>query len=260
MSGAGFPTLFISHGAPTLPLDRSHPTHAFLKHLGASLPRPEAILVVSAHWDTKLPTLTTAAVNGTFHDFYGFPEELYALRYPAPGAPELAEKIMKMLDAAGFSVEPDGQRGLDHGTWVPLLLMYPKADIPVLQLSLQTGDGTRHHLALGEALKPLRERSVLVIGSGGATHNLREFFRPMPGLDASYVPEFTGWLEDVLARRDLDALADYRLRAPQAARAHPTEEHFLPLLVAAAAGSSSGHRIHTALSGASLAMDAYRFD
>jgi 4,5-DOPA dioxygenase extradiol len=216
--------------------------------------------VVSAHWDTALPTLTTAATNGTFHDFYGFPEELYALRYPAPGAPELAEEIAGLLETAGFDARTDGQRGLDHGAWVPLLLMYPKADIPVLQLSLQTGGGTRHHLALGEALKPLRERPVLVIGSGGATHNLREFFRPMPGLDASYVPEFTGWLADALGRRDLDALADYRRRAPQAARAHPTEEHFLPLLVAAAVGESPGERIHTALTGSSLAMDAYRFD
>jgi 4,5-DOPA dioxygenase extradiol len=260
MSAPPTPALFLSHGAPTLPLDRDHPTHAFLKRLGTALPRPEAILMVSAHWDTAVPTLSTAAVNGTFHDFYGFPEELYALRYPAPGAPELARDITKLLRAADFDVQSDAERGLDHGAWVPLLLMYPQADIPVLQLSLQTGAGTRHHLMLGAALKPLRARGVLVVGSGGATHNLREFFRPTPGLDASYVPEFTQWLADTLARRDLDALAEYRQRAPQATRAHPSEEHFLPLLVAAAAGDAPGERIHTALTGASLAMDAYRFD
>jgi len=254
------PALFLSHGAPTLPLDRDHPTYAFLKQLGTALPRPEAILMVSAHWDTAVPTLTTSEVNGTFHDFYGFPEELYALRYPAPGAPGLARDVAGLLRAAGLDAQSDGERGLDHGAWVPLMLMYPRADIPVLQLSLQTGAGARHHLALGEALKPLRARGVLVVGSGGATHNLREFFRPTPGLDASYVPEFTQWLADTLARRDLDSLAEYRRRAPQAARAHPSEEHFLPLLVAAAAGDAPGERIHTALTGASLAMDAYRFN
>lgn len=260
MSGVRAPALFLSHGAPTLPLDRDHPTHAFLKQLGTALPRPEAILMVSAHWDTAVPTLTTAAVNGTFHDFYGFPEELYALRYPAPGAPDLARDVMQLLRATDLDVQSDAERGLDHGAWVPLMLMYPQADVPVLQLSLQTGAGTRHHLALGEALKPLRARGVLVVGSGGATHNLREFFRPTPGLDASYVPQFTGWLADTLARRDLDSLAEYRHRAPQAVRAHPSEEHFLPLLVAAAAGDAPGERIHTALTGASLSMDAYRFD
>ena len=258
MSGPKLPALFLSHGAPTLPLDSAHPTHAFLKGLGPSLATPRAILMVSAHWDTRQPTLTAGTHPATIHDFYGFPEPLYALRYPAPGAPELVRESAGLLRNAGFEVQGDLDRGLDHGAWVPLLLMYPEARIPVVQLSLQTSAGAAHHLALGETLQPLRDSGVLIIGSGGATHNLREFFRPITGQDESYVQRFTAWLEDVLLRRDLAALTDYRRRAPDAVRAHPTEEHFFPLLVAAGAGDQA-ERIHTAISGASLAMDAYRF-
>ena len=258
MSAAHLPALFLSHGAPTLPLDVRHPTHAFLKQLARELPVPRAILVASAHWDTRLPTLTAAAHPETVHDFYGFPEELYAMHYPAPGSAELVEETAGLLQGVGLPVQADPSRGLDHGAWVPLLLMYPEARIPVVQLSLQTGIGAAHHLKLGEALAPLRDAGVLVIGSGGATHNLREFFRPVPGQDESYVPQFTGWLKDVLERGDKQSLVDYRRLAPQATRAHPTEEHFFPVLVAAGAGGQA-ERIHAAMSGASLAMDAYRF-
>jgi 4,5-DOPA dioxygenase extradiol len=252
------PGLFLSHGAPTLPLDVNHPTHAFLKGLRATLARPRAILMVSAHWDTRIPALTTASRPETIHDFYGFPEELYALRYPAPGSVELVHETAGLLQAAGIEAIQDPERGLDHGAWVPLMLMYPQADIPVVQLSLQTAEGAAHHWKLGEALAPLRASGVLVIGSGGATHNLREFFRPVAGQDESYVPKFTAWLDDALTRGDQESLVDYRRRAPDARRAHPTEEHFFPLLVAAGAGGKAT-RIHTALTGASLAMDAYKF-
>lgn len=253
------PALFLSHGAPTLPLDTGHPTHRFLKDLGKELPRPRTILVVSAHWDTQRPAFSAAAHPETIHDFGGFPQELYALRYPAPGSPELVQEAAGLLRQAGFDPQADPQRGLDHGAWVPLLLMYPQADVPVVQLSLQTAAGADHHLALGEALAALRERGVLLVASGGATHNLREFFRPVPGQDESYVAEFSAWLKDVLERGDRASLLHYRKLAPQAARAHPTEEHFLPVLVAAGSGGT-GKRIHSALTGASLAMDAYRFD
>ena len=255
---ARLPVLFLSHGAPTLPLDVAHPTHGFLKRLGRELPAPRAILVASAHWDTRVPTLTASAQPETIHDFYGFPQELYAMRYPAPGSDELVEETAELLQEAGLPVQADPARGLDHGAWVPLLLMYPEARIPVVQLSLQTGAGPAHHLQLGEALAPLRDQGVLVIGSGGATHNLREFFRPMPGQDESYVPEFSAWLKDVLERGDKQSLVDYRRLAPQAARAHPTEEHFFPVLVAAGTGGKA-ERIHTSMTGASLSMDAYRF-
>ena len=255
---AALPGLFLSHGAPTLPLEHGHPTHAFLKGLGTTLPKPRAILMVSAHWDTPLPVLTTAPHLDTVHDFYGFPQELYALRYPATGSAELARKTAGLLESAGLAVAADPERGLDHGAWVPLMLMYPQADIPVVQLSLQTRAGAEHHWKLGEALAPLRADGVLLIGSGGATHNLREFFRPTPGLDESYVPKFTAWLEDTLSRGDRETLLDYRRRAPEARRAHPTEEHFFPLIVAAGAGGKA-RRIHGAMTGASLAMDAYQF-
>jgi|SRR5580698_5793053 4,5-DOPA dioxygenase extradiol len=253
------PVLFVSHGAPTLPLDEAHPTHAFLKTLGPGLPKPSAILMVSAHWDTTVPTVTGTVRHDTIHDFQGFPEPLYALRYPAPGAPALARETAGLLQAAGLEARIDPSRGLDHGAWVPLMLMYPEAKVPVVQLSLQTRLGPAHHLKLGAALAPLRERGVLIIGSGGATHNLREFFRPVPGQDESYVKAFSDWLRGVLKKNDRESLVDYRARAPEAARAHPTEEHFLPLLVAAGASDTPGERIHTALSGASLSMDAYRF-
>ncbi|HEY1990956.1 MAG TPA: class III extradiol ring-cleavage dioxygenase [Gammaproteobacteria bacterium] len=257
MSGR-LPALFLSHGAPTLPLDLAHPAHVFLKQLGRELPAPRAILVASAHWDTPLPTLTAAPHPETIHDFYGFPPELYAMRYPAPGSDELVEEAAERLQEAGLPVQADPARGLDHGAWVPLLLMYPQARIPVMQLSLQTSAGAAHHLKLGEALAPLRDKGVLLIGSGGATHNLREFFRPMPGQDESYVPEFSAWLKDVLERGDRQSLVDYRRLAPQAARAHPTEEHFFPVLVAAGAGGKA-ERIHASMTGASLSMDAYKF-
>jgi len=258
MSVARHPALFLSHGAPTLPLDRQHPTHAFLKKLGTELPVPRAILMVSAHWDTRVPTLTTSLHPETIHDFYGFPEELYAMRYPAPGSAELVQETAGLLQASGLPVQADPSRGLDHGAWVPLLLMYPQAGIPVMQLSLQTVAGAEHHLKLGRALAPLRDKGVLIIGSGGATHNLREFFRPAPGQDGSYAVEFSDWLKGVLERGDTQSLVDYRRLAPQAVRAHPTEEHFFPVLVAAGTGGKA-ERIHSAMTGSSLSMDAYRF-
>lgn len=252
------PALFVSHGAPTLPLDQDHPTHAFLKGLGAALPTPKSILVISAHWDTHAPALTTSPHPDTIHDFYGFPEELYRMRYAAPGSMELVQRSATLLQEAGLEVHADAERGLDHGAWVPLLLMYPQAQIPVVQLSLQTPAGAAHHLAVGKALAPLRDEGVLLLASGGATHNLREFFRPAPGQDESYVPRFSGWLKGVLERGDQASLVDYRRLAPDAVRAHPSEEHFFPVLVAAGAGGQA-ERIHTAMSGASLSMDAYKF-
>jgi 4,5-DOPA dioxygenase extradiol len=258
MSAASLPALFVSHGAPTLPLNLAHPTHVFLKGLGATLPAPRAILVISAHWDTPVPTLTTSAHPGTIHDFYGFPEELYRMRYPATGSMELVQQTAGLLQGAGLEVHADAEHGLDHGAWVPLLLMYPQAQIPVVQLSLQTGSGAAHHLAVGKALATLREQDVLILASGGATHNLREFFRPTPGQNESYVPRFIAWLKDVLERGDRDSLVDYRRLAPDAARAHPSEEHFFPVLVAAGA-AGKGERIHSSMSGASLSMDAYKF-
>ncbi len=253
------PALFVSHGAPTLPLE-DIPARRFLADLGAALPRPRAILAVSAHWLTDRPAVSAAPRPETIHDFYGFPAELYKLRYPAAGDADLAGRVRELLSSAGLDAAVDEGRGLDHGAWVPLMLMYPEADVPVIQLSLQPQLGTRHHLRLGAALAPLREEGVLILGSGGATHNLREF-RGSRAEDplVDYAGRFARWLSDAVERGDREALADYRALAPDAARNHPSEEHLLPLHVAAGAGSR-GQRIHRSASYGILAMDAYRFD
>lgn len=247
-------TLFVSHGSPMLALDSRQPAHAFLRQLGSILPRPEAILVISAHWETAAACVTGAAQPGTIHDFYGFPEPLYELRYPARGNQILAQDAAKLLHP---SASLDPIRGLDHGAWVPLLLMYPQHDIPVLQLSLQTPLGTEHHLKIGEALKPLRERGVLIIGSGGTTHNLHEYFHAAE--DHKPYEDFAEWLHGTLTRGDRDALLNYRKLAPQAARCHPTEEHFLPLFVALGAGGPKVRRLHHSFD-RTLCMDAYAFE
>ena len=254
MSDPKLPTLFISHGSPMLALDSDQPAHVFLRNLGQPLPRPRAILVISAHWDTTAPQITGAVHLDTIHDYYGFPEPLYELRYPALGNHALAQQVAILLNPAAAV---DTIRGLDHGAWVPLLLMFPHADIPVLQLSLQTPLGPAHHLKLGESLAPLREQGVLIIGSGGATHNLREYFHPT-GNHQPY-EDFAVWLHDILIRGDRDALLDYRQRAPQAERNHPTEEHFLPLFVVLGAGGSRAVRLHHSFD-RTLCMDAYVFN
>jgi 4,5-DOPA dioxygenase extradiol len=224
--------------------------------------RPRAILIASAHWETTLPMLTASERPQTLHDFYGFPESLYRLRYPAAGAPELARRAQALLAAAGFTAALDGCRGLDHGAWAPLLHAYPRADVPVVQLSVQPALGARHHLALGQALRPLLDEGVLVIGSGHMTHNLGDWQRgaqdPAP---MAYVEAFRGWVDHALRQGEREQLADYRNQAPHAARAHPTEEHFLPLFIAlgAAKGVATPERLLDYVEGGALAMDAYVF-
>lgn len=257
-----FPALFVSHGAPTLPLESSA-AQAFLSGLGSTLGKPTAILAVSAHWESGEPALGAAARPQTIHDFFGFPEPLYRLEYPAPGAPQLAARAAALLEGAGFAAQTNATRGLDHGAWVPLLLMYPEADIPVVQLAVQPERDTRHHFALGAALRPLRDEGVLILGSGGATHNLYEFGRharnaPPP----EWVSAFQEWLAQTIESAAQDDLLEYRTRAPHAARNHPSEEHLLPIFTAAGAGAPgvAGRRIHRSHSYGILAMDAYQFD
>ncbi|MGH8279919.1 MAG: DODA-type extradiol aromatic ring-opening family dioxygenase [Gammaproteobacteria bacterium] len=251
---SALPALFISHGSPMLALDERQPAHGFLQNLGAALPRPTAILVISAHWDTAAPRVTSAEYPDTIHDFSGFPAPLYELRYPAPGKQALAQEVARLIGAAA-SLDP--LRGLDHGAWVPLTLMYPQYEIPVVQLSLQTPLGPAYHLNLGEALAPLRERGVLILASGGATHNLHEYFHAAE--DHAPYENFAGWLEDTLTRGDRAALLDYRRRAPEAARCHPSEEHFFPLFVALGAGRPHARRLHHSFD-RTLCMDAYIFE
>ncbi|WOB42145.1 dioxygenase [Thermoleptolyngbya oregonensis NK1-22] len=254
------PSLFVSHGAPDLPLYETAPAVEFLKQLGTQLPRPKAILAVSAHWETRSPAVSIAPQPETIHDFGGFPPETYAFQYPAPGAPELAERVEKLLTQAGMSVTLDPSRGLDHGAWEPLMLMYPAADIPVTQLSVQPRLGTAHHLQLGRAIAPLREDDVLILASGAATHNLRAFggyaFDAAP---PAWVAAFDQWLAAAIAQGDTDALLHYRQVAPHAADNHPSEEHFLPLLVAMGAGGDRGIQLHHSTTYGILSMAAYGF-
>lgn len=255
------PTVFVSHGAPVLALDAGA-TGRRLATLAAALPRPEAILVVSAHWDTAAPRVGSTARPRTIHDFHGFPEALYRLDYPAPGAPQLASRVQGLLAESGIAAALDPQRGLDHGAWVPLRLMYPDAAIPVTQLSLQSRIGPAHHYRLGRALSALRHEGVLVMGSGSLTHNLAEIGSPAAhGSRASYVPAFREWVQTALAAGDLERLFDYRERAPHAVRAHPTEEHLLPLFAALGAAGAQ-HRVrhvHAGVTYGILAMDIFAF-
>ncbi len=257
-----YPTLFVSHGAPTLALETTG-TAAFFAGLGQQLPRPKAIVCVSAHWESDIVRVGASPAPETVHDFYGFPAPLYALRYPAPGEPALARRIVERLVEAGFSAELAPQRGLDHGVWVPLSLMYPAADIPVVPVSLQTGQGPAHHLALGRALRGLREEDVLILGSGGATHDLGGFGRYAAGAPpADYAAAFDTWLEEVVQGGDETALDGYLAQAPQARRNHPTPEHFLPLSVPMGARlpEETGRRIHDGFTYATLSMAAYLWE
>ncbi len=283
------PSLFVPHGAPTFAL-RPGAAGAALAGLAGRLPRPRAIVIISAHWDTGIPTVGTASRLETIHDFSGFPEALHSIRYPATGCPEAAEEVAQAIAAAGMPAARDGVRGLDHGAWVPLRLMFPNADVPVIPLSLQSRGGTAQAHRLGRALAPLAGRGFLIIGSGSITHNLRDFQaaklwgaapslaalgtaaarRPAPtgwragglvsrGDTPAYVREFADWVADRVAAGDLPALLDYRNRAPGAERAHPTEEHLLPFFVGLGAGNGRGERFHAGIDEAVIAMDAYVF-
>ncbi|HEY4987136.1 MAG TPA: class III extradiol ring-cleavage dioxygenase [Bradyrhizobium sp.] len=255
------PSLFLSHGAPTLPLTDT-PARAFLSELGGQLPRPKAIVVISAHWETSVPTISAVDRNETIHDFFGFPKALYQLRYPAPGSPTVAARVAELLGASGLETRIDRSRGLDHGAWVPLLLMYPQADIPVLQVSLQPHLGPKHHLALGRALAPLRQEGVLIIGSGSMTHDLSEFRGHGPNdLAPKWVNDFADWFQGALMAGHTDELLDYRRQAPFAAKNHPSEEHLLPLYAAlgAAGDDARAERLHASATYGVLRMDVYAF-
>lgn len=254
------PSVFISHGSPMHALQAGAAGEAWAA-LGRRFGKPHAIAIASAHWETSLPMLTGGAKPETIHDFSGFPEPLYRMRYPAPGASAVAQRAQALLKDAGLGGAIDGCRGLDHGAWAPLLYLYPDADVPVLQVSVQPALGTRHHLAVGKALRTLSEDGVLIIGSGHMTHNLRDWARgtaaPQP-----YAREFQAWVKQRIDARDLDSLADYRSLTPLGVRAHPTEEHFLPLFFALGAAPEGyrAERVFDDIESGALAMDAYVFN
>ena len=256
-----FPALFISHGAPSIGLDPS-PARDFLAGLGGAYQRPRAILVISAHYDAGRPTLTSGAQPETIHDFGGFPDELYRMTYPAPGDPVLAAEIASLLADAGFEAGDDPARGLDHGAWVPLRLMYPDADIPVVQLSINMAETQEWHFRLGAALAPLRERGVLIIGSGSLTHNLRAVFSGGFRIDSPpppWVTDFADWINKRLETGDTDGVLHAVEKAPHGRDNHPTMDHILPLFVAMGAGGSAARRIHHSTTYGALMMDAYAF-
>ncbi len=259
---APLPTLFIPHGAPTFAL-RPGTAGAAIARIADRLPQPRAVIIVSPHWDTALPTVGSAQRPATIHDFYGFPEELYAIQYPATGCPEGAREVADTLAAAGLAASIAPAQGLDHGAWVPLRLMYPHADVPVIPVSLQSSQGVAGAYRLGQALAPLVAKDFLLIGSGNVTHNLGDYriARDNGGQSPAYVRSFPEWLTDKLQRHELDALLDYRRQAPDAVRAHPSDEHLQPLYVAlgAAGIEADVEHLHSGISDYVLAMDAYAF-
>lgn len=252
-----WPSLFVSHGAPTFATEPGL-AGAQLRALSRALGKPRAVVVVSPHWMTREVEITATERPQTMHDFGGFPRELYALQYSAPGSPALAAQIQQFLAAQGIQAHLDTRRGLDHGAWVPLLHLYPDADFPVLQVSMPFDTEEAKAYALGRALAPLAQDGVLIVGSGSLTHNLYEF-RAGDVAAASYAKEFATWVRQAVLDGDTKRLLQTMALAPHAARAHPTTEHFLPLLVAA--GASSAPTVTTVLNGGIrhgvLAMESY---
>lgn len=259
MAGA-LPTLFLSHGSPMHALQPGAVRGVWEK-IARELPRPQAIVMSSAHWETDAPAVTGAERPETIHDFYGFPRPLYEIQYPAKGDVILASRIEKLLNEKGLRASTDPVRGLDHGAWSPLLHMYPEADVPVVQVSVQPHLGPQHHVELGRALAPLAGEGILIFGSGHMTHNLRDRERSANGAPAPYALEFQAWTNDRIQAGDIDTLVDYRRLAPHGVRAHPTDEHFLPLFVAlgAAPRTYRAERLYDGIEMGALAMDAYLF-
>lgn len=258
--GAPLPALFVSHGSPMFALEPGS-TGPALRAWAQRLPsRPRGIVLMSPHWMTRGPTVTTGERPATWHDFGGFPPALYALTYPAPGDPALAQQVLDALAAAGIGAQADGERPFDHGAWVPLMHLFPAADVPLVQVSLPQAPAEAVY-AIGRALARLADQGVLLVGSGSMTHNLREFFSGAAA-DVGYVNTFARFVEDAVRRADTDALLHWADHAPQALRAHPTDEHFLPLFFALGAARWGERPLQTEwlsreVVGGLLAMDAF---
>lgn len=233
------PVIYLSHGAPPLADDPLWTRQ--LADWSASMPKPSSVLMVSAHWEDDPLTLSATETVPLFYDFYGFPQRYYEVEYPAPGAPALADEVERLLTDASQAVNRDTERGLDHGAYVPLVEMYPEADVPVLQISMPTLD-PKTLFTIGQRLEPLRDQGVLIVGSGFSTHNLREMnWHAGPhGHPPTWSMEFDDWLSGALQSKDLDALIDFERAAPAARLAHPRTEHFAPLFIALGASAESG--------------------
>jgi len=253
-----FPSLYISHGSPMLALEPGASGPA-LARLAAELPKPKAIVIVSAHWESNELLVSGNPRPETWHDFGGFAQALFDVQYPAPGNPHLAAEVVDLLKAAGLPARIDAKRPFDHGVWVPLTLMYPQADIPIVQVSLPTRGGPALQTRVGHALASLREHGVLLIGSGSITHNLRELdWHAGPESVEPWAKSFRDWMIEKLAADDEAALHDYRQQAPNAVRNHPSDEHLLPLYFARGAGGEFSIA-HQGFTMGALGMDIYRF-
>ena len=224
------PLMFVSHGAPTFAIEPGL-LGPQLRQLGQQLDGVQAVLVVSPHWQTRGVRVSAARAPDTIHDFGGFPARLYDLEYPATGAPALAQQTAQLLAAAGFETAVDALRGLDHGAWVPLMHLLPEAQIPVFQVSMPYDLTAEQAVQLGRALAPLRQQGVMILTSGSMTHNLAEFRQGVAPGD-TYVRDFADWVVQAVLADATQQVCRYRSEAPQATRAHPSEEHFLPLLIA----------------------------
>lgn len=261
------PALFLSHGSPAIVITPT-PARTFLTGLGRWIEGryglPRAVLIASAHWETDAPRIALSSAPETIHDFRGFPDALYKIRYSAPGATDVARTALDWLRSAGFAAEGDEAQGLDHGAWIPMALIWPDGSVPVAQISIQPHHDPAHHAALGRALADMRRAGVLLIGSGSAVHNLPDSFQRMQtgATDTpAWAKEFSDWIDDRLAAGDTQALMEYRARAPHAAHAHPTDEHLLPLFFAYGAGAENrAHKIHDSFEYGSLGMQAWAFD
>ena len=254
------PSLFVSHGAPTFAIEPAQ-AGPLLRQLGRDLPRPKAVLVLSPHWMTPNVRVSTVSAPETIHDFGGFPDELYSIQYPAPGAPDVAARALELLKAAGIDATADERRGLDHGAWVPVRHIYPDANVPVLQVSMPRDLDAAGAVRLGRALAPLADEGVLILGSGSITHNLDEFRQDVGAAAASYASEFAEWARGAVRAHDEAGLVNYLSAAPHARRAHPTSDHYLPLPFAfgAARPGAPVRVIDGGMTYGVLAMDAYVF-
>jgi 4,5-DOPA dioxygenase extradiol len=253
-----FPSLYISHGSPMLALEPGASGPA-LARLAAEMPKPKAIVIVSAHWESNELLVSGNPQPETWHDFGGFPQALFDVQYPAPGNPQLAAEVVELLKNDGLPARIDAERPFDHGVWVPLSLMYPQADIPVVQVSLPTRGGPALQTRVGHALASLREHGVLLIGSGSITHNLRELdWHAGTESVEPWAQAFRDWMIEKLAANDETALHDYRQQAPNAVRNHPSDEHLLPLYFARGAGGAFSVS-HKGFTMGALGMDIYRF-
>jgi len=254
--------LFVPHGAPTFALD-SGAAGVAMRQLATQFDKPRAIIVISPHWDTEIPTVSTATELETIYDFYGFPDELYRIKYPAKGYPEGAQEVVKALQKRFSQVATDPTRGLDHGAWTPLRQMFPDADIPIIAVSIQSHAGTTHALAMGEALEELTHQGFLVIASGNITHNLGDYRMAalQGGQTPAYVQTFADWVEIQMIAKNVQQLLDYRQHSREGVRSHPAEDHLLPLYVAmgAAGKDASAKAFFRGISSYVIAMDGYTF-